>query len=379
MEILQQFIGAGGSALTTLLAFLFVLVIIVFFHELGHFLVARWNGVTVEAFSVGFGKELVGFTDKHGTRWKLAPIPLGGYVKFKGDENAASVPDHEKLASMSAQEREGTLESKTVGQRAAVVAAGPIANFILALVIFTGSFFLFGTYESDPIVSEVQENSAAYDAGIQVGDKFVAIDGVETPSFMDVRRIVSVSPDRELSFTIERNNSLIDLKITPRMHRQEDRFGNFNKVGLLGVVAKFDPEQVRHITYSPISAVTKAANEVWFVIKQTFQFIYDLIAGRQDVCQVGGPVKIVKTSGQVATLGIGALVNFAAFLSIGIGLINLFPIPMLDGGHLVFYAIEAIRGKPLGAKAQDICFRIGLGLIMALMVFVIFNDLTNSC
>ena len=360
-----------------ILPFLAVLTVVVFFHELGHFLVARWNKVKVDAFSVGFGPELFGRTDKHGTRWKFCAIPLGGYVKFQGDADGASTPDFEKAANMSAEEREGSFIHKRVGQRAAVVVAGPVANFILAIVIFSMSFMFLGRYVSDPVVSEVVENSAAMEAGFQKGDVVLEVDGQAITWFSEIARIVAPNPERELKVTIRRNGGDVDLVVIPRRQERTDRFGNTNAIGVIGIMNAPDQADGRVIKSGPVDAVGQAVGETWFIITNTMHYLKDIIIGHQSADQLGGPIRIAKVSGEVATLGVAALVNLAAILSVSIGLLNLFPVPMLDGGHLVFYAIEAIRGKPLGEKAQEFGFRIGFGMVMMLMVFATWNDISS--
>jgi len=360
-----------------ILPFLAVLTVVVFFHELGHFLVARWNGVKVDAFSVGFGPELIGFSDRHGTRWKLSAIPLGGYVKFFGDADGASVPDFEKAGQMSEEEKAGSFLHKRVGQRAAVVAAGPIANFILAIVIFSLSFMLIGRFVSDPIVSEVIPDGAAAVAGIEKGDMIVAIDGTKIESFSDVPRIVAPNPERPLVFTVAREGRELDFTVTPKRQERTDRFGNSNDIGFIGISSSIEEASGRVETSGPIESVGLAVGETWFIIKSTGLYLKDIIIGHQSADQLGGPLRIAKVSGEVATLGWGALINLAAILSVSIGLLNLFPIPMLDGGHLVFYAIEAIRGRPLGEGAQEIGFRIGLSMVLMLMVFATWNDISQ--
>ncbi|MGB7336843.1 MAG: RIP metalloprotease RseP [Salaquimonas sp.] len=360
-----------------ILPFLGVLTVVVFFHELGHFMVARWNKVKVDAFSVGFGPELLGFNDRQGTRWKLCAIPLGGYVKFYGDADGASTPDFERAAEMTEEEREGSFLHKRVGQRAAVVAAGPIANFILAIVIFSLSFVFIGRFVSDPIVSDVVENSAAQAAGFQKGDLVLEIDGKPIEAFSDIARIVAPNPERELLVTIKRNGATQQLAVVPARQEREDRFGNKNDVGIIGIMNSPSQTDGRVVKSGPVEAVGQAVGETWFIISSTIYYVKDIIIGHQSADQLGGPIRIAKVSGEVATLGWGALINLAAILSVSIGLLNLFPIPMLDGGHLVFYALEAVRGKPVGERAQEIGFRIGMTMVLMLMVFATWNDITK--
>ncbi|MGI9402797.1 MAG: RIP metalloprotease RseP [Rhizobiaceae bacterium] len=375
MEFLAQLPGAGLFGY--IIPFLIVLTIVVFFHELGHFLVARWNGVRVEAFSVGFGPELWGRTDKSGTRWKISAIPLGGYVKFFGDANEASAPDMAKAAEMSEAERSESFVHKRVGQRAAIVAAGPIANFILAIVIFSITFMFIGRAVTDPVVASVTENSPAQAAGFEAGDVVVSINGEKTGSFTDIPRIVAPNPGRELEVIVRRDGMEKQLFVTPRLEKREDRFGNKQEIGFIGIANDSTTANFRIVKYGPVEAVAAGVGETWFIIERTMGYLRDIITGFQSADQLGGPIRIAKVSGDVATLGVGALMNLAAVLSVSIGLLNLFPIPMLDGGHLVFYAIEAIRGRPLSENAQEISFRIGLALVLMLMVFATWNDLTQ--
>jgi regulator of sigma E protease len=360
-----------------IIPFLFVLTIVVFFHELGHFLVARWAGVKVLTFSLGFGPELAGFNDRHGTRWKVSAIPLGGYVKFFGDETEASTPSSELLASMTEEERAGSFHHKKVGPRAAIVAAGPIANFILAIVIFTALFTFYGKPNTSARVDQVEANSAAATAGFQVGDVVTAIDGDSIESFSDMQRVVSVRPGEPLTFTIKRGDATLQLHGTPELREIKDRFGNTHRQGVLGITRATSPGDVTTERVNPATALWLGVKETWFVIDRTAAYVGGLFTGREAADQVGGPLRIAQLSGQVATIGIAALVQFAAALSISIGLLNLFPVPLLDGGHLLFYAVEAVRGRPLSDRAQEMGFRIGLGLVLMLMVFATYNDILH--
>ncbi|WP_067333585.1 RIP metalloprotease RseP [Stappia indica] len=374
MELIGSLFGSfAGYALP----FLFVLTVVVFFHELGHFLVARWCGVRVQAFSVGFGPELFGRYDRHGTRWKLSAIPLGGYVKFAGDENEASVPDQEALARMSAEERAGAFQTKPVSRRAAIVAAGPIANFILAIVIFAMLFGLLGRQEISPRVDAVQPESAAQAAGLMEGDLVLAIDGQPIQTFADMQRIVSVSADLPLSMLVDRGGQQLTVEVTPQRREITDRFGNVQSVGLLGVSRSASEEDVVTRRFGPVEAVVEGSRETWFVVTRTAGYLAGIVTGRESADQLGGPIRVAQISGQVATLGFGALLNLTAVLSISIGLLNLLPIPMLDGGHLLFYAAEALRGKPLSERAQEYGFRIGIAIVLFLMVFATWNDVLH--
>jgi regulator of sigma E protease len=357
--------------------FLFVLTIVVFFHELGHFLVARWAGVRVLTFSLGFGPELVGFTDRSGTRWKVSAVPLGGYVKFFGDDTEASTPSVDTLANMSEEERAGSFHHKKVGPRAAIVAAGPIANFLLAIAIFTCLFTFFGKPSTTARVDKIEANSAAETAGFQIGDVVTAIDGTKIDNFTDMQRIVGTRAGEKLTFTVKRGDTSVQLQGTPELQVVKDPFGNAHKRGVLGITRKTMAGDVVTERVDPLTALWLGVKETWFVIDRTLAYIGGVFTGREAADQVGGPLRIAQISGQVATIGLAALIQLAAVLSVSIGLLNLFPVPLLDGGHLLFYAVEAVRGRPLSERAQEMGFRIGLGLVLMLMVFATYNDILH--
>ncbi len=377
MQVLASVENFGMTIGGYILPFLFVLTIVVFFHELGHFLVARWCGVAVKTFSIGFGPELLGFTDRRGTRWRLSLIPLGGFVKFLGDENEAGVPDREAIEKLPPEERKNAFASKSVGRRAAIVAAGPIANFILAIVIFTAVFSLYGRPISTPKVDSVIAGSAAEAAGFRPGDLIVSVDGEKISNFTDVQRIVSIRTGAELTILVLRDGQQVTLRATPQLKEVVDSFGNKHKVGVLGIQRSqtVGDSQVEH--FSVPGAFQLAVSETWFVIDRTVGYLADVVTGRESADQLGGPIRVAEVSAQVATIGFVALINLAAILSISIGLINLFPVPMLDGGHLLFFAVEAIRGRPLSERAQDIGFRIGFVAVVALMIFATSNDVSQ--
>jgi regulator of sigma E protease len=374
---LHSFIVLSHGLIGYVVPFLFVLTIVVFFHELGHFLVARWAGVKVLTFSLGFGPELAGFNDRHGTRWKISAIPLGGYVKFFGDDTEASTPSTETLAAMSEEDRKGSFHHKKVGPRAAIVAAGPIANFILAIVIFTCLFTFFGKPSTTAQVDKIEAGSAAAAAGFQVGDVVTAIDGKVISSFSDMQRIVSIHGGDKLAFTIKRGNSTVQLEATPELRDVKDPFGNSHRQGILGITRSTAPGETLTERVDPATALWLGVKETWFVIDRTLAYIGGVFTGREAASQVGGPLGIARISGQVATIGLAALIHLAAVLSVSIGLLNLFPVPLLDGGHLLFYAVEAVRGRPLSERAQEMGFRIGLALVLMLMVFATYNDILH--
>jgi len=376
-DLLSPLSVLGGGVTGYLIPFLFVLTIVVFFHELGHFLVARWCGVKVLTFSVGFGPELVGFNDRHGTRWKISAIPLGGYVKFFGDENAASAPDQTAVAGMSAAEQRVSFHHQSVAKRAAIVAAGPIANFILAVVIFAGIFMFHGRASTTARVDSVQPDSAAAAAGFVVGDVITAINGRPVATFSDMQRVVSSSAGEPLDITVDRGGMRLVLKATPALREVKDNFGNVHRIGVLGISRAVDPGDAKLEKSGPVKALGEGVEETWFVIERTMSYLGGIIVGREAADQLGGPLRIAQVSGQVATLGFSALLNLAAVLSVSIGLLNLFPIPLLDGGHLLFYLIEAVRRQPLSERSQEIGFRIGLVLVAALMIFATRNDIMH--
>jgi regulator of sigma E protease len=376
-NFLSHLHALGGDVAAYVVPFLFVLSLVVFFHEFGHFLIARWCGVRILVFSIGFGPELLGFHDRHGTRWKISAIPLGGYVKFFGDENAASTPDVARLATMNANERRQSFVFQPVRKRAAIVVAGPIANFVLAIVIFSAIFMLYGKQTMSARVDAVQPNSPAAAAGFQPGDVVVAIDGHAIGSFADMQRIVSESAGEALDVTVERNGVQEVLKATPRLKDVKDSFGNVHRIGILGISRSMAPGDLKFQPVAPPQAVWMGVQETWSVVYRTLRYIGGVITGREAADQLGGPIRIAQVSEQVASVGFVPLIQLAAVLSASIGLLNLFPIPLLDGGHLLFYSIEAVRGRPLSERAQEVGFRIGLAIVLMLMIFATFNDIVH--
>jgi regulator of sigma E protease len=353
------------------LPFLAVLTLIVFIHELGHFLVARWCGVSVETFSVGFGRAITSWYDRKGTQWKIAWIPLGGYVKFQGDANAASLP-----ADSRAPHKPGDFHTAPVWRRAAIVVAGPVANFLLAIGIFAASAMIVGTAVSPPVVEEVRPDSAAEAAGIKPGDRVVAIDGEKITSFTQIQRIVSDRAGDELAITLERDGREIALKVTPRMTEVQDSLGGTVEMGLLGI-SKDVSQDLVYERKGPIEALALGVTETYFIVERTMSYLKGMVLGQVSPDQLAGPLGIAQISGQAASVSLAALFHLAAVLSVSIGLINLFPIPMLDGGHLVFYAAEAVRGRPLAQNVQEFGFKIGLGLVLMLMLMATWNDITR--
>jgi regulator of sigma E protease len=370
--------GKMGSVLVYPLAFLFVLTVVVFVHEYGHFIVGRLCGVGVKAFSIGFGRELFGWNDRHGTRWKISAVPLGGYVKFVGDMNGASVPDEAALARMDPEERRLSFHHQPLAKRAAIVAAGPIANFLLAIVVFAAVTFVAGRQILVPRVDVVQPGSAAETAGFMPGDLVLAIDGREIVSFADMQRLISTSAGDTLSFSVERDGGQLTLQATPQVREVEMPGFGKQKIGLLGLQGSRNPADVKFVRYGLIDSVAAGFQETWNVIERTFNYLARMISGRESPQQLSGPIGILKVSGDVASAGgLASLTGLIAILSVSIGLLNLFPIPLLDGGHLMFYAFEAVLGRPLSDRAQEIGFRIGLAIVVMLMLFATWNDIVN--
>ncbi|MGJ8528251.1 RIP metalloprotease RseP [Maritalea sp.] len=363
------------APLYTIVPFLAVLTVIVFVHEMGHYLVARWNGIAVEVFSIGFGPELWGFNDKNGTRWKICAVPLGGYVKFVGDMNAASVPNHDQLETLDPQTKSSLFYFKNVWQRIAVVIAGPIANILFTFVVLYGLLMGLGRYTLDATIDEVQPDTPASISGMMPLDKIVRVDGYMVRSFGDFQRLIATSPDRDVVVQVDRQGQIIDLNVRTGVREREDRFGNTSKIGFLGVSRQAEQEDVVFVRPNPVEAVFITIDDMVLIVDRSFAFLGELIVGRGDVEQLGGPVKIAQISGEAAALGIFTLINLMALLSLNIGIFNLFPIPMLDGGHLFYYLYEVVRGKPLSQRIQEIGFRFGLVIVMSLMVFSLINDI----
>ncbi len=344
--------------------FLLVLGLVVFIHEFGHYAVARWCKVKIEVFAIGFGPELFGWNDRAGTRWKVCLLPLGGYVKMCGDADATSARAEDR--PMSEEEKSGSFHSKTVGQRAAIAFAGPAANFIFALVVLMGLFMAMGQPVSEPVIGKVIENSAAAEAGLQPGDRILSINGKAIDRFQDVRLAVQLGLDAPLALVIDRNGSELNLTVRPKMEGERP---------ILGVTD--DPSRSHLIRHNPLSAVVAAYNLCEQMISGTFVALGQMISGTRSSEELSGPIGIARGLGDAAQAGLGALIGFTAFLSLSLGLINLFPIPILDGGQLVFYAVEAVRGKPVGERVQEYSFRVGLFLVLALMIFATRNDIVS--
>lgn len=353
-----------------LAAFMAALMVIVFIHEFGHFQVARWCGVKIEAFSIGFGREVFGWNDRHGTRWKFSLLPLGGYVKFEGDANAASMPGD---VPEEVKRTPGNFHGKPVWQRALVVAAGPMANFLLAILVFTAAYSVIGIPVIEPRVKTVVAGSAAERAGLLPGDLVVAVDGKPIDNFYELKDAVVSRAGEDVVLTVDRAGQSLTIHATPDLKELPDGFGGKIRIGQLGL----SPETssvMNYRRYGVIESVQKGTAQTWHIIATTMKYLGKLVSGHESADQIGGPISMAKAAGDAASAGPSAFVVIIAILSVSIGLINLFPIPMLDGGHLVYYAIEAIRGKPLGPEAQEWGFRIGFSLVVMLMLFGLFND-----
>ena len=364
---LANFIWTNG------LSFIFILTVIVFVHEMGHYLIARYNGVRVEVFAIGFGPELFGWDSAAGTRWRVCLLPLGGYVKMFGDAGAASTPNGE-VRTMTPEEQAVSFHHKRLGQRMAIVLGGPLANFALAVVILAIMFATVGQRIIPADITEVQPNSAAEAAGMQPGDKIVEIEGTTIDRFETMQHIVRESPGVPLRFVVLRDGVTVELVVVPRPVEANDSFGTPLRVGQIGVTRSGGTVYLRR---GPLDAIWLAADETVSLTTAMLRALGQIVAGTRSTEELGGPIRIAQLSTQVAEDGLVTVFWFLAVVSINLGLVNLFPIPMLDGGHLLFYVCEAIRGKPLGERVQEYGFRMGLALVVALMVFATWNDLVG--
>jgi len=374
-DVLSTLFSTDGLLIGTLIPFLFVLTVVVFVHELGHYLVGRWCGIGVTAFSIGFGPELAGFNDRHGTRWKICAIPLGGYVKFVGDMSVTSSPTGDNSAHLSPEERRRAFHLQPVWKRAATVFAGPAFNFVLTIAVFAVLFSIYGKTVLQPVVAEVRPDTPAAAAGFQPGDRFVSVDGNAVETFADLQRFVQGRAGDELTFVVLRNGEEITLKATPALIETEDALGNKVKIAAIGVVNNQELGEPRLVTYTPLGALAEAVDETGHVVVRTGQFLKRFVVGREDRCQLGGPVKIADMAGRAAKKGFEWLVQLVALLSVGIGILNLLPIPPLDGGHLAFYAAEAVLRRPVSERFMEAVYRAGMFMVLGFMVFVFWNDL----
>ena len=364
--------------LSYILPFIVLIVVVVFIHEYGHYYFAKRYGVGITDFSIGFGKEIFGWNDKSGTRWKVCVIPLGGYVKFFGDRNVYSQADNEKIIKeYSKEDQDKLFVLKPLYQRALIVFGGPLANFLLAILIFFSVYTFVGKDFTPAVINEVQKNSPAMLAGLKNNDIIVSIEGNKVKSIMEVSKFIMMSTDEFISFTVSRYDQNLTFKIKPNIVESEDNLGNKINKRMVGIKLGAYNNEVNHIKLGPAKALFYAVNEVYYVCTSSLKYIGSMIAGSGDSSQLGGPIRIAKISGQVAEFGILPFISLMAYISISLGLINLFPIPMLDGGHLMFYGIEKVLGRPLSQRTQEGFFRIGLFLLLSLMFFTTFNDLKD--
>ncbi|MDA9629806.1 RIP metalloprotease RseP [Candidatus Pelagibacter sp.] len=364
--------------LTYIIPFLILILVVVFIHEYGHYYFAKKYGVGITDFSIGFGKELFGWNDKSGTRWKICAIPLGGYVKFFGDRNVYSQADHQEiLEKYNEEDRDKLFILKPLYQRVLIVLGGPLANFLLALVIFFSIYTFVGKDFTPAVINEVQKNSPAMAGGLKNNDIILEIDGNEVKSIMEVSKFITMSTGNIINFKVKRSYDELIIKIKPNIVKGDDGLGNKINKRMVGIKLGAYNDKINHVKLGPAKALYYASHEVYFVSTSSLKYIGGMITGKADTSQLGGPIRIAKISGQVATFGVLAFISMMAYISISLGLINLFPIPMLDGGHLMFYAFEKILGRPLSQKTQEGFFRIGLFLLLLLMFFTTFNDLKD--
>ncbi len=364
--------------LSYILPFIILILVVVFIHEYGHYYFAKKFGVGVTDFSIGFGKEIFGWNDKSGTRWKICWIPLGGYVKFFGDRNVYSQADHKEILEKYSEEDQKKLFTlKPLYQRSLIVFGGPLANFLLALVIFFSIYTFVGKDFTPAVINEVQKDSPAMAGGLKQNDVILEIDGNKVESIMDVSKFITMSTDEIIDFKVKRSYDELILKIKPNIVPGEDNLGNKLNKRIVGIKLGAYNNEINHVKLGPAKAIYHAAHEVYFVGISSLKYIGAMIFGKADTSQLGGPIRIAKISGQVAEFGVLAFISMMAYISISLGLVNLFPIPMLDGGHLMFYAFEKVLGRPLSQKTQEGFFRIGIFLLISLMFFTTFNDLKD--
>jgi len=364
--------------LSYIIPFLVLILVVVFIHEYGHYYFAKRYGVGVTDFSIGFGKEMFGWNDKSGTRWKICVIPLGGYVKFFGDRNVYSQADNEKIIKeYSKEDQDKLFVLKPLYQRALIVFGGPLANFLLAILIFFSVYTFAGKDFTPAVINEVQKDSPAMVAGLKDNDIVVSIDGNEVTSIMEVSKYIMMSTDEFINFTVNRYDQNLTFRVKPNIVEGEDNLGNKISKRMIGIKLGAYNNEVNHVKLGPTKALFYAVNEVYYVSTSSLKYIGSMLTGNGDTSQLGGPIRIAKISGQVAEFGILPFISLMAYISISLGLINLFPIPMLDGGHLMFYSIEKVLGRPLSQKTQEGFFRIGMFLLLSLMFFTTFNDLKD--
>jgi regulator of sigma E protease len=354
------------------LPFIVVITVVVFVHEFGHYVVARLCGIRIDSFSIGFGRKLFGWTDKHGTVWQVACLPLGGYVKMFGDADPASTPD-ESVKTMTEEEKKISFFHQSVGRRMAVVGAGPVSNYIFAILVLAILFVFQGQPFSPPLVGALQENGVAARAGLLAGDKVVSIDGKDISRFEDIKRIIGLNSGSPVLVVVEREGKAQAFTLTPEIFIQTDRFGGQHRMGKIGIVS----DKLDHKKWPPLKALRQAVIESWNMSADTLKAVGQMIVGTRGSEEIGGPLRIAEMSGHIAQDGVWSLIWFMAIISINLGLINLFPVPLLDGGHLLFYSIEKLLGRPLNEKAQEVGLRVGFILVASLMVFATWNDLVS--
>lgn len=369
MEMLSTFL----QALHYIIPFVVVLSVVVFVHEFGHYWVARRCGVKVESFSLGFGKEIYGWNDRHGTRWKISCLPLGGYVKMFGDADPSSARPDESVKDMNEAEKKVAFYYQNVAKRFAIVAAGPVTNYLFAIAVMTVLFVLSGQPFTAPIVDKVLENSAAARAGFMENDRVVRIDGKEIAQFEDIKRIVAFNTGTPLEVELVRDGQNVQLSVTPEVKLMKDRLGSEHRLGSIGIASR----KVEFRQHTPGSALVQAGGEAWRMSGETLRAVGQMIMGTRDAEEIGGPLRIAEMSGKMAQEGESSLIWFMAIISLNLGLVNLFPIPLLDGGNLVFYAIEFLRRRPLSERTQEIGTQIGGVLVLLLMLFATWNDLVH--
>jgi len=364
--------------LTYIIPFIVLILVVVFIHEYGHYYFARKYGVGVTDFSIGFGQEIIGWNDKFGTRWKICWIPLGGYVKFFGDRNVFSQADQKKiLEKYNKEDQEKLFVLKPLYQRVLIVFGGPLANFLLAIAIFFSIYTFIGKDFTPAVINEVQKNSPALIGGLKQNDIILEIDGNKVNSIMEVSKYITTSTNEYIDFKVERFDQEYLLKVKPNIVLSEDNLGNKINKRMVGIKLGAYNNEINHVKLGPAQALIHAVKEVYFVCVSSLKYIVSMIKGTGDTSQLGGPIRIAKITGQVAEIGILPFISIMAYISVSLGLINLFPIPMLDGGHLMFYAFEKILGRPLSQKTQEGFFRIGMFLLLSLMFFTTFNDLKD--
>ena len=364
--------------LNSIIPFIILILVVVFIHEYGHYYFAKKYGVGISDFSIGFGKEIFGWNDKSGTRWKICWIPLGGYVKFFGDRNVFSQADQEKIINKySKEDREKLFVLKPLYQRALIVVAGPLANFLLAIVIFFCVFTFIGKDFTPGVINEVQKDSPAMTAGLKNDDIIISIDGNKVKSIMEVSKFIMMSTDEYIDFTVNRSNQNLTFKVKPNIVADEDNLGNKINKRMIGIKLGAYNNKINHVKLGPVKAIYYAIGEVYYVSASSLKYLGSIITGSGDSSQLGGPIRIAKVTGQVAEYGFLPFLKIMAYISISLGLVNLFPIPLLDGGHLMFYGFEKVLGHPLSQKVQEGFFRIGMFLLLSLMFFTTFNDLKD--